>query len=248
MSDPTSTPALEAASLVRHFASGKATLEVLRGVDLTVRPAEIAAIVGPSGSGKSTLLHCLGGLDRPTSGVARVGGVDLWDLADADRARVRNRQVGFVFQSHHLLPDFDARENVMLPMLISGRDKADAAARALRLLDDVGLAPRATHAPSELSGGEQQRVAVARALANGPAVVLADEPSGNLDARASEGLHELLDELRRERGATFLLATHDPELARRADRVLAIRDGRLELVGREHPATWVTPSHVEVQS
>jgi len=230
MSELPSAPALEAEGLVRHFASGGSTLEVLRGVDLRVRPGEIVAVVGPSGSGKSTLLHCLGGLDRPTTGTARVEGTDLWELPEVERARTRNRKIGFVFQSHYLLPDFDARENVMLPMLIAGEDRRSAHERALRLLDAVGLAARATHTPAELSGGEQQRVAVARALANEPAVVLADEPSGNLDRRSSESLHDLLVALRADRGATFLIATHDPEIARRADRIVEIRQGRLEAV------------------
>jgi lipoprotein-releasing system ATP-binding protein len=221
---------MEAEGLVRHFASGGSTLEVLRGVDLRVASGEIVAIVGPSGSGKSTMLYCLGGLDRPTSGNARVGGVDLWDLADGERARHRNRRIGFVFQSHYLLPDFDARENVMLPMLIAGEDRTRADERARSLLAEVGLEARAGHAPGELSGGEQQRVAVARALANEPAVVLADEPSGNLDAHSSESLHELLHRLRKERGATFVIATHDPEIARRADRVVELQDGRLAVV------------------
>jgi lipoprotein-releasing system ATP-binding protein len=223
---------LEAEGLVRHFASGGSRLEVLRGVDLRVAPGEIVAVVGPSGSGKSTLLHCLGGLDRPTAGTARVEGIDLWDLADADRARARNRRIGFVFQFHYLLSDFDARENVMLPMLIAGVERSRAEARARQLLAEVGLAARERHAPSELSGGEQQRVAVARALANGPAVVLADEPSGNLDARTSEALHDLLARLRAERGATFLIATHDAAIARRADRVVEILDGRLATANR----------------
>jgi len=247
MSDPVPA-ALEASGLVRHFPSGDTTLEVLRGVDLRVEAGEIAAIVGPSGSGKSTLLHCLGGLDRPTSGVSKVAGTNLWKLGDRELADVRNRRIGFVFQFHYLLPDFTALENVMLPMLIAGTARADAEARARGRLADVGLAERAGHAPGQLSGGEQQRVAVARALANGPAVVLADEPSGNLDAVASEALHLLLARLRREKGATFVIATHDPELAGRADRVLAIRDGRLVEVDRADPKTWVSPPKVGIPS
>ena len=193
------------------------------------------AIVGPSGSGKSTLLHCLGGLDRPDSGRVRVSGIDLQDLRNGELARVRNRQIGFVFQFHHLLPDFTALENVMLPALIAGKSQREAAARAHELLDAVGISEREAHAPAELSGGEQQRVAVARALTNGPAAVLADEPSGNLDTRTAADLHRLLFRLRDERGVTFLIATHDPVLARQADRVLAIKDGQLHSV---EPATW----------
>jgi lipoprotein-releasing system ATP-binding protein len=218
---------LVAEGVERRFPSGGRLLEVLRGVDLELRAGEIGAIVGPSGSGKSTLLHCLGGLDRPDAGRVRVDGRDLSELGDEELSRVRSLRVGFVFQFHHLLPDFDALENVMLPMLIAGETQARARDRARDLLARVGLAERSTHAPAELSGGEQQRVAVARALANDPAVVLADEPSGNLDTANSVALHDLLQRLREEHGATFLVATHDPELASRADRVLEMRDGRL---------------------
>jgi lipoprotein-releasing system ATP-binding protein len=227
MSENGSGAVLVAEGVSRSFPSGDRILEVLTGVDLSLSAGEIVAVVGPSGSGKSTLLHCLGGLDRPTTGRVRIGGRDLSEVGDDELARVRSRQVGFVFQFHHLLPDFDALENVMLPMLIAGEAPAAARERARALLGTVGLSERATHAPGELSGGEQQRVAVARALANGPAVVLADEPSGNLDAANSLALHDLLQRLRVEHGATFLVATHDPELASRADRVLEMRGGRL---------------------
>jgi lipoprotein-releasing system ATP-binding protein len=232
-------PVLEAEGLRRDFVTGETTLEVLRGIGLEVVGGEILAVVGPSGSGKSTLLHCLGGLDRPTAGTVRVRGTDLATLRDADLARMRNREIGFVFQFHHLLPDFTARENVMLPRLIAGDSAAEADRRATALLEEVGLGERLEHAPGELSGGEQQRVAVARALVNDPAVVLADEPSGNLDRASSRSLHGLLEELRARRGAAFVLATHDPELARRADRVVAMRDGRLVVVDGGDPATWV---------
>jgi lipoprotein-releasing system ATP-binding protein len=226
---------LETENLAKGYPSGRGRLEVLRGVTMAVRRAEIVAIVGPSGSGKSTLLHCVGGLDRPDSGTARVSGIDLKNLRNGELARVRNRQIGFVFQFHHLLPDFTALENVMLPALIAGKSQREAAARARALLGAVGLTERESHAPAELSGGEQQRVAVARALANDPAAVLADEPSGNLDTHTADDLHGLLFRLREERGVTFLIATHDPSLARQADRVLAIRDGSLHSV---EPATW----------
>jgi lipoprotein-releasing system ATP-binding protein len=236
MSENGGGPVLVAEGVGRSFPSGDRTLEVLTGVDLSLSAGEIVAIVGPSGSGKSTLLHCLGGLDRPTTGRVRIGGRDLSEVGDDELARVRSRRVGFVFQFHHLLPDFDAMENVMLPMLIAGETPAAARERARALLGMVGLSERITHAPGELSGGEQQRVAVARALANGPAVVLADEPSGNLDAANSLALHDLLQRLRSEHGATFLVATHDPELASRADRVLEMRDGRLWEEGSSAPA------------
>ncbi len=218
---------LEGIGLSRRFASGDAWLHVLRGVDLTVRRAEKVAIVGPSGSGKSTLLHCLGALDRPDEGTVRIRDVDVSRRSDRELALLRNREIGFVFQFHHLLPDFTALENVMLPLLIHGRPRAEAVPRAAAALAEVGLDARAHHEPGALSGGEQQRVAVARALVNDPAVILADEPSGNLDPLTGSSLHALLDRLRRQRGATFVIATHDPELARGADRILMLRDGAL---------------------
>lgn len=239
MIDPAEGIVLEARDIHRSFASGAGRLDVLRGVDLMIQPGAITAIVGASGSGKSTLLHCLGALDRPNEGRVSIRGTDLSSLDDAQLARVRNREVGFVFQFHHLLPDFSALENVMLPGLIAGASRADAERRASDLLASVGLSERATHAPGELSGGEQQRVAVARALANEPSVVLADEPSGNLDVAASLALHNLIDDLRHSRGVTFVIATHDPELAGRADRVLALHDGRLAEADPHDPVSWV---------
>ncbi len=218
---------LEGLGISRRFASGPAWLQVLRGVDLRVRRAEKVAVVGPSGSGKSTLLHCLGALDRPDEGTVRIRDRDVSRCSDRELARLRNREIGFVFQFHHLLPDFTALENVMLPLLIDGRPRAQAAERAAAALAEVGLEARGHHAPGALSGGEQQRVAVARALVNDPAVILADEPSGNLDPLTGASLHALLDDLRRRRGATFVIATHDPELARGADRVLMLREGSL---------------------
>jgi lipoprotein-releasing system ATP-binding protein len=229
---------LSGRALARRFRSGDATLEVLAGIDLEVAPGEILAIVGPSGSGKSTLLHVLGGLDRPDEGEVTVAGQELGSLDDEGLARLRNRHIGFVFQFHHLLPDFTALENVMIPRLIGGVSARDAEKSARDLLAAVGLAQRVEHAPGELSGGEQQRVAVARALVNEPAVVLADEPSGNLDVGSSRALHDLLHRLRGERGATFVLATHDPSLAGSADRVVGLRDGRLVVVDRHDPSTW----------
>jgi lipoprotein-releasing system ATP-binding protein len=227
---------LASAGLARSFPSGERVLEVLRGVDLEVRGGETVAIVGPSGSGKSTLLHCLGGLDVPTAGTVHVRGRCLAGLSDRELARVRNLEIGFVFQFHHLLPDFTALENVMLPALIARTSRADAAARARELLAAVGLTEREEHTPSELSGGEQQRVAVARALANRPGVVLADEPSGNLDARTSAELHRLLRRLRDEFEVTFVIATHDSGLGEQADRVLTLTEGVLR-AGREDGRT-----------
>jgi lipoprotein-releasing system ATP-binding protein len=242
MSDPAAGPALSARGLTRRFRSGETTLEVLRGVDLDLEAGEIRAVLGPSGSGKSTLLHCLGGLDRPDEGTVRVRGEDLSALGERQLAAMRNREIGFVFQFHHLLPDFSALENVMLPQLVAGTSREEARRRARELLKDVGLGERLHHAPGELSGGEQQRVAVSRALANRPAVVLADEPSGNLDAAASGALHDLLERLRREHGVAFLIATHDLDLAARADRVSEIVAGRLQPLSRGRLAGAGVPS------
>jgi lipoprotein-releasing system ATP-binding protein len=229
-------PILAAEGLSRSFPSGERVLEVLRGVDLEVIAGEMVAIVGPSGSGKSTLLHCLGGLDPPTAGRVHVRGRSLEGLDDRELARVRNLEIGFVFQFHHLLPDFTALENVMLPALIAGANGGEAGRRARELLAAVGLSEREGHTPSELSGGEQQRVAVARALANRPGVVLADEPSGNLDAKTSAELHELLRRLRDDVGVTFVIATHDAALGRQADRVLTLAEGVLIAAGGDGDA------------
>ncbi len=202
-------------------------LTVLDGVEIRVARGEAVAVIGASGAGKSTLLHLLGGLDRPTSGQVLLEGQDLAALPDRELAGVRNRRIGFVFQFHHLLREFSALENVMMPLLIAGTAEASAEARARELLHEVGLAPRASHRPSELSGGEQQRVAVARALVNRPALLLADEPSGNLDTHTSEQLHDLFFRLRAEHGVAMVLATHNRELADRADRILLVKDGQL---------------------
>jgi lipoprotein-releasing system ATP-binding protein len=207
-------------------------LTILDGVDIEVQSGEAVAVVGASGAGKSTLLHLLGCLDRPTSGVVFLGGRAVADLPAHELAAVRNERVGFVFQFHHLLREFTALENVMMPMLIAGSDRRTAGIRASELLDEVGLGGRLSHKPSELSGGEQQRVAVARALVNRPAVVLADEPSGNLDTHTSAQLHELFFRLRAEHNVALVLATHNHELAARTDRVLEVRDGTLHDVSR----------------
>jgi lipoprotein-releasing system ATP-binding protein len=202
-------------------------LHVLKGLDIEVREAEIAVIIGPSGSGKSTLLHLLGGLDRPSSGKVIVDDHDLGVLSEDELAAFRNTTLGFIFQFHHLLPEFTALENVAMPALIRGEKLEAARGRAVALLEEVGLAERAEHKPSELSGGEQQRVAVARALMNSPALVLADEPSGNLDEENSQKLHQLLSDLAQKRGLSFLIATHNLDLTKRAHRVLQLVDGRL---------------------
>ena len=221
-------PAVRTRALRRVYASGDTELVVLDGVEMEVAAGEAVAIIGASGAGKSTLLHLLGGLDRPSSGEVAVGGHQLSGMSSAELASFRNRVIGFVFQFHHLLREFTAVENVMMPMLIAGEDRAPARERAMGLLGDVGLKPRATHRPSQLSGGEQQRVAVARALANRPAVLLADEPSGNLDTHTSEALHDLFFRLREEHGVALVLATHNRELADRTDRILRVSDGKLQ--------------------
>jgi lipoprotein-releasing system ATP-binding protein len=218
---------LKATQIHKVYPTGQGQIDVLQGIDLEVDTGDIVAVVGPSGVGKSTLLHILGGLDEPSSGHVFVDGVDVFALSDADRAHFRNQHVGFVFQFHHLLNDFTALENVMMPLLIAGESQQRAREPALALLDSVGLAARVDHLPAELSGGEAQRVAVARALIGHPKVVLADEPSGNLDAGRSVELHTLIWELARSRGQTFVIATHDIELSQRADRVIRMEDGSI---------------------
>ena len=220
--------AVRTRSLRRVYASGDSELVVLDGVDVDIAAGEAVAIIGASGAGKSTLLHLLGGLDRPSSGEVVVGGQPLSGMTSTELASFRNRVIGFVFQFHHLLREFTAVENVMMPMLVGGEAVGPARSRAMQLLEDVGLSRRATHRPSQLSGGEQQRVAVARALSNRPAVLIADEPSGNLDSHTSEQLHDLFFRLRAEHGVALVLATHNRELADRTDRVLRLKDGRLE--------------------
>ena len=207
--------------------SGPVALQVLGDIDLDIRKGEMLAIVGASGAGKSTLLHILGGLDRPTSGRVFYRDIDVFGL-DSDRlARFRNEHVGFVFQFHHLLPEFSALENVMMPALVRGTDQRAAAEPASKVLADVGLGNRVLHRPGELSGGEQQRVAVARALVLSPDAVLADEPTGNLDTHTGETVHELLQKINQERGITFVIVTHNDRLAIRADRVFRMADGKL---------------------
>lgn len=220
---------LEARDLVKTFRSGDGSeLRILQGVDLRLERGEALSVVGASGAGKSTLLHILGVLDQPTAGEILVEGTPAAGLTDDALAAIRNRHVGFVFQFHHLLREFDALENVMMPALLSGAPMAEARARAAELLGAVGIAARADHKPRQLSGGEQQRVAVARALVNRPAVLLADEPSGNLDNETSDRLHDLLFGLKEERELAMVLVTHNHDLAGRADRILHLTGGRLE--------------------
>jgi len=203
------------------------TLEVLKGIDLNIYQGEILSIVGPSGAGKSTLLHCIGTLDLPTSGRIRLGGEELTRMSSSRLAAVRNREIGFVFQFHHLLPEFNALENVMMPGLIRGRSRRQMAERAAALLSEVGLSERATHRPGELSGGEQQRVAIARALALEPKLVLADEPTGNLDSTTSDAIHDLFFQINREHGTTIVVVTHNPTFAESMPRIVRMVDGRV---------------------
>ena len=224
MSDATLT--LEA--VTRTYNPGlPGEVRVLQGVDLRVARGEVVALVAPSGAGKSTLLHIAGLLDRPDGGTVCINGRDMGGLGDRQRTAARRRDIGFVYQFHHLLPEFSALENVMLPQLANGTRKADAAARAHALLDRVGLAPRADHRPAALSGGEQQRVAFCRALANAPGMLLADEPTGNLDPETSDTVFTVLMELVRDTGLSALVATHNRALAARMDRVLYLDQGRL---------------------
>jgi lipoprotein-releasing system ATP-binding protein len=219
---------LEAVDLAKTYRGGDgSTITVLDGVSLFVERGQMVAIVGASGAGKSTLLHLLGGLDAPSSGSIRISGESLLGRGDDELSAIRNRSIGFVFQFHHLLREFTALENVMMPMRIAGWDETRAKTRANELLERVGLAGRVQHRPAALSGGEQQRTAVARALALDPAIVLADEPSGNLDHGNSERLHDLFVELSRDLEIAMVIATHNRSLASRADRALLLEDGRL---------------------
>jgi len=221
-------PIIEVTDLHKAFALNHERIDVLRGLDMRVARGEIVAIVGASGAGKSTLLHLLGGLDRPTSGRVAVDGVQVDRLHEHELEAFRNRSVGFIFQFHHLLPEFTALENVMMPGFIRGMARSEIAARARLLLTDVGLSPRLEHRPGELSGGEQQRVAIARALVLAPPLVLADEPTGNLDTHTGEEVMGVLKRLHQTQGTTFILVTHNEKLASEADRVMRMVDGKIE--------------------
>lgn len=215
--------------LEKSFEHMGQTLSVLRGIDLSIGAGEILSIVGPSGAGKSTLLHCIGTLDLPTSGKIRLGGEELTLMSRTRLAAVRNQNIGFVFQFHHLLPEFDALENVMMPGLIQGRSRREMSQRAKRLLDEVQVGHRASHRPGEMSGGEQQRVAVARALVLEPRLLLADEPTGNLDTNTGNAVHDLFFDLNREHKTTIIVVTHNPGFAESMPRVVRLRDGKVEL-------------------
>ena len=218
---------IQATGLTKSYRDGERRVDVLRGVDMEVGSGELVAVVGPSGSGKSTLLHLLGALDVPDGGEVRIDGEDLGRLSRRDQARFRNRRLGFVFQFHRLLPDFDALENVMLPGRIAGQDAKKVAETARSLLVEVGLEDRLDHFPNQLSGGERQRVAICRALSLDPAVLLADEPTGNLDPESADHIFQLLLSLQERRGTTTVLVTHNPALADRCGRILTLENGFL---------------------
>jgi len=226
------TPVLSVRGVTRTYDSAAGPLTVLKGVDLDVMPGEVVGLIGPSGSGKSSLLHAAGLLERPTSGEILIDGRDVGDLPERARTHIRLASIGFVYQFHHLLAEFDARDNVALPLRIAGVNQADARARAAEVLTALGLGERLTHQPAQMSGGEQQRVAVARALANRPRLLLADEPTGNLDPATSQTVFEALHDLVKKTGVAALIATHNMELAGHMDRVFALKDGHLE----ERPA------------
>lgn len=218
---------IELQGITKSFGS----LQVLKGIDLTIEKGEIVSIVGPSGAGKTTLLQIMGTLDKADTGTVTLNGTEIGRLKEKELSAFRNKQIGFVFQFHQLLPEFTALENVMIPALIAGTSASEATRKAKETLEFLGLAERASHKPAELSGGEKQRVAVARALINNPAVILADEPSGSLDTRNKEELHQLFFDLRDKLGQTFVIVTHDENLARLTDRTIHIVDGRISSEG-----------------
>ena len=218
---------LKGINIKRVFKTGKEKLEVLKGIDITIERGMIHTIVGPSGAGKSTLLHILGGLDRPTEGKVMFDGNSLYDFRDEELAKIRNKKIGFIFQFHHLLSEFSALENVMLPSSIDGISSKKASEKAKNLLTEVGLSDRIDHKPNELSGGEKQRVAVARALINNPSVIFADEPTGNLDSKNSDMLLSMLLELNRKGGITLVIVTHNVGIANRIGNIIRMEDGKI---------------------
>ena len=219
---------IQARGLFMTYRTGELEVPVLKGIDLDIARGEFVAVMGPSGSGKSTLLYLLGGLDRPTAGSVRVNGRELAALGDGEGSRLRRREVGFVFQFYNLIPNLDVEENILLPVLLDGRRTSDFAGRLEEILEVMGLAERRRHTPRQLSGGEQQRVALARSLINDPAIILADEPTGNLDTRMGGEVLQLMSRIHRERGKTMIMVTHDSNAAARAGRVIRVRDGRIE--------------------
>ncbi|AMV15105.1 TPA: lipoprotein-releasing ABC transporter ATP-binding protein LolD [Legionella pneumophila subsp. pneumophila] len=218
---------LTSQKLYKSYHDGTSTVEVLKGVDLAITKGDRIAIIGPSGSGKSTLLHLLGGLDKPTSGLITLGNVNWQKINEKQRCQLRNQQLGFVYQFHHLLPEFTALENVMMPLLLAGMAVKDAEEKAINMLEQVGLKPRLTHKPAQLSGGERQRVAIARALVHQPHCVLADEPTGNLDEATASKVFDLMLELNKKMNTALVIVTHDQRIAERMDRVLVLHEGSL---------------------
>ena len=221
------TPIMFLHGIERHYRQGDATLDILKGVELAVWPGQSVALVAPSGAGKSTLLHIAGLLERQDMGEVYINDLATSQLNDAERTRIRRNDIGFVYQAHHLLPEFSALENVVIPQLIAGRSKAEADREARRILDRLGLAKRLSHRPAQLSGGEQQRVAIARAVANAPRILLADEPTGNLDPRTSDQVFSALSQLVRASGLAAVIATHNMDIAGRMDRRVTLRDGKV---------------------
>jgi len=218
---------LECTNLSRTFKQGKLRVEVLKNLNLKIRNSELVAIVGASGSGKSTLLHLLGGLDAPSTGTINIAGKDILKMSERRLSRFRNEKIGFVYQFHHLLPEFDALENICMPLWIQGFDKNKAKERAAKLLDKIGLLERKDHRPAELSGGERQRIAIARALITKPDIILADEPTGNLDNKTADKVFDLILELNKASGTAMIVVTHDKELAGRMDKILELKDKTL---------------------
>ena len=238
-SDSENHVCLKTVELSKSYLSGQEELQVLRDVDLTVKKGEFITIVGVSGSGKTTLLNLLSAIDRPTNGTVIYEDQDIFKLNDKDLAKFRNQEIGLIFQFHHLMPEFTAIENVMMPTMIARRDREESQNSAKKLLQIVGLEGREHHRPTELSGGEQQRVAVARALINNPKVILADEPTGNLDRKTSESIHDLICNLNQEMNLTFIIVTHNESLAQRSDKTIRLTDGKVEVLnGINNLSKW----------